>query len=189
MEENSILEDMRQQISLLKEKLESENIINDKLLRASMRQRLLTIRRSQAIEYTCALYVIIFGSLSFRMIGLDWWFIIATIVLMIGCMAVNFFMHRAFNRQDLYSDDLLSVAKTMKQLKHRYMQWTIVGIPAGLAWFGLLAFQMQQALAEEVVTIMITASAIGLVIGLIVGLYMTYRNRKACDDIIRQIED
>ena len=79
MDENITLEDMRQQINLLKEKLDKENIVNDKLLRASMRQRLGVIRRNQTIEYICALYVISFGSVYFRLIGCSWWFIGGTI--------------------------------------------------------------------------------------------------------------
>ena len=188
MEENNIIEDMRQQISLLKEKLENENIVNDTLLRSSMRQRLGTIRRSQVIEYLCALYVIVFVSVSFRMIGLDWWFIIVTIALMIVCMGMNFLIHREFNRQDLYSDDLLTVAKNMKQLKHRYIQYLYISFPIMLGWFALLVFQMKDNLAEEAFMFMTIGVCVGLLIGIAIGLYMTYKNRKACDDIIRQIE-
>lgn len=189
MEENTVLEDMRQQISLLKEKLENENIINDKLLRASMRQRLGIIRRNQVIEYVCALYVIIFGSISFRMIGFDWWFIIVTIALMIACMGINFYIHHNFNSQDLYSDDLLTVAKTMRQLKHRYIKYLYFGIPAIVVWLALLFFQMQSVLSEEAFIAMSIGTAVGVIIGAAIGLVMNLKVRKACDDIIRQIEN
>ena len=190
MEDNKMFEDMRQQIALLKEKLDKENIVNDKLLRASMQQRLGVIRRNQILEYVCALFVIVFGSLSFLHLGMSWWFVGTTIVLMILCMVINYFMHFDFNRQNLYSDDLLTVAKTMKQLKHRYIQYLFFGVPAIIIWLALLVYDLKNVLEDTRLWLgMVISAGIGAVIGACIGLAMTFRNRKACDDIIRQIED
>ncbi len=188
MDENITLEDMRQQINLLKEKLDKENIVNDKLLRASMRQRLGVIRRNQTIEYICALYVISFGSVYFRLIGCSWWFVGGTVVFMIGCMIMNYLMHKEFNKQNLYNDDLLSVAKTMRQLKQRYFDYLYVSAALGLLWFLWLLYEFYSLMDHEQFIFMAVACAVGLTIGLTIGIAMLIKNRRACDDIISQIE-
>lgn len=189
MEENIEFKELRQQINLLKSKLEKEEIVNEKLLRSSMRQRVSVIRRHQIIEYCCVLYVISFGSLTFYNMGCSLAFIIGTIALMLIIAMVNFFIHQNFNNQNWYGDDLLIVAKNMRQLKQNYIRYLFFGIPALIAWATWFAFELSKTTNAEMLKHMFIACGIGLIIGAIFGFIMFTKNLNACKDIINQIEE
>lgn len=188
MEEMNTLEEMRQQIALLKEKLDNEAIVSDKLLRNSMHQRLGVIRRQQVIEYCGGAYVILFGSFAFYRMGLSMWFIIGTALFMIAAMAVNYYEHREFNRQNLYNDDLLTVAQTMKQLKQRYVRHILWAIPVLLLWACFFGYNLLEVYDAEGACFMIGGMVVGLLVGAFIGVVMFRRSCRACDDIISQIK-
>ena len=59
MEDTNIqLDEMRQQIALLKAKLDKEAIVNDQLLRQSMRQKMGFINKSALIQYIAGFFTI-----------------------------------------------------------------------------------------------------------------------------------
>ena len=65
MDINNELEEMRSQIALLKEKLDNEKIVNDKILRNATKTKIRSLRINQIMEYVSALFVITFGSVVF----------------------------------------------------------------------------------------------------------------------------
>ena len=101
---------------------------------------------------------------------------------------MNYLMHKEFNKQNLYNDDLLSVAKTMRQLKQRYFDYLYVSAALGLLWFLWLLYEFYSLMDHEQFIFMAVACAVGLTIGLTIGIAMLIKNRRACDDIISQIE-
>ena len=54
---NNELEEMRQQMNILKEKLQKQNIVNDRVLRRSMRRNVLGISRRYTI--VCVLCILL----------------------------------------------------------------------------------------------------------------------------------
>ena len=63
------LQEMQAQMALLKQKLNNEEIINDRLLREVTRQRVRRLSRMVWIEGICALFVVTFGNYVFYGFG------------------------------------------------------------------------------------------------------------------------
>lgn len=185
MEENITLEEMRAQISLLKEKLDKESIVNDKLMRDAIRQKMGTIGLNAIIEYIAGLFVITCGNLVFYQLTHSWPFVIVTALYMIICMVATYYTHSKANKKDC-SGDLLTVAKKMKEIKNIYHQWLYFAIPSLVLWVLWLCWLIVQEneFAKEIITSML----VGLVIGAIIGLFSRHKVLNACDEVISQIE-
>lgn len=190
MDINIELEEMRQQVSLLKEKLDRQELVNDKMLRKTMKTKISSLKVQQYTEYFSALFVITIGSVIFKAMGCSWSFVIGTILYMSVCAVATFIMHRNLNRDDTANGDLLTVAKHAKKLKKDYHDWFYFAIPSiilWLAWFGYEQYQiyndMKMALGVFI------GALIGGAIGGTIGLLMHRKAKNTLNDIIEQIEE
>ena len=77
------LVEMREQMNLLKSKLDKQEIVNDRLLREVTSQRVRRLNRNVWQEGIACLFVITFGSYSFLQLGCSWWFVGFTIAYML----------------------------------------------------------------------------------------------------------
>ena len=139
--ETNELQDMREQMTLLKETLRQEQIVNDRLLRAAMRSKVESIHRKAWIVGACALYVLTAGLWSFHSMGLSWWLLGATAVLMIYSVTETLIIHRRMRTESVMTDDLRTVAYAAQRMKKDYMRSLRVGLTLAFAW--LLWFALE----------------------------------------------
>ena len=86
MNENFDLENMRQQMTTLKDKLNHQEIINDRLIRRSMRNEVNTIARRYYIIMAVGLLMLPYGYWCFvKLCGLSLFFWIGTSIFMLIC--------------------------------------------------------------------------------------------------------
>ena len=78
---NSELETMRAQIALLKDKLDKETIVSDKLLRDTMRHKARNINANAWISVAASIFVIFWALFYLPGEGFSWWFSGATILM------------------------------------------------------------------------------------------------------------
>ena len=194
MEDNvTTLEQMRSEYQTLKETLAKQEIINDRLMRETMKAKVRDIRNTPIIAGICAALVMISAPVIFHMnplVNASWWFIAATELLMAFCMCYDLIANRKVQKTDVSSCDLLTFAKSVKQLKERYRSWIKWGAPLGIAW---LAWLIAEALMHSSEPDLTVSLVIGLVIGFAIGGFLGYKlNRRVvrnCDEIIAQIEE
>jgi hypothetical protein len=186
---NSELETMRAQIALLKDKLDKETIVSEKLLRDTMRHKARTINNNAWISVVASIFVI-FWSLTFLPNeGFSWWFIAGTILMMLVCDFFTWKYHKDVNAKTM-SGDLLTVAKVMKQLRDNYKKWLKYSIAMIVVWFVWFAIEYCIQLSDwRVAVIMIIALLIGLAIGGFIGLKMHNAVIRNAEEIISQIEE
>lgn len=189
MEDTNIqLDEMRQQIALLKAKLDKEAIVNDQLLRQSMRQKMGYINKSALIQYIAGFFTIIFGSKVFFEITKSELFVAVTIVYMLICMFSTYYIHSNVRGNDV-NGDLLSVAKKMRKVRQQYNNWLYFAYPSMAAWLGWLIYlvmKVNDAIHGEVLIIgLLTGTAIGGIIGFL----MHKKVVDTCSEIIAQIEE
>ena len=119
---NSELETMRAQIALLKDKLDKETIVSEKLLRDTMRHKARTINNNAWVSVAASIFVIFWALAYLPSEGFSWWFITATILMMLVCDFFTWKYHKDVNTKTV-SGDLLTVAKVMKKLRDNYKKW------------------------------------------------------------------
>ncbi|MDO5447183.1 MAG: hypothetical protein Q4F34_05340 [Prevotellaceae bacterium] len=190
METNTELEKMRMQIALLNEKLNKEEIVTERMLRNTTKDKISSLRIYQWAEYLAALFVITFGSLVFKDLGCSDLFIIVTVIFMIVCAVATFMMHRKLNNADTANGDLYTVAQLARKLKKDYHDWLYFGIPMLILWLAYFSWELYKANSDQDYVIGIcTGAIIGAIIGGIIGLLMQRRAKSTLTDIINQIEE
>lgn len=193
--ETNELQEMKEQMALLKETLRQEQIVNDRLLREAMRGKVERIHRKAWVVGLCALYVCTFGIWSFHELGLSCWFLGATVAMMIYSVVKTVVMHRRLAANNVMTDDLRTVAHAAKRLKKDYIRSLYGGLVMVFFWFLWLALEIlfgQTIYAESSLLVrgtMLGLLFIGGVVGFIIGYRMHRRVLSLCDDIIRQVDE
>ena len=186
---NSELETMRAQIALLKEKLDKETIVSEKLLRDTMRHKARTINTNAWISVGASIFVIIWALAYIPKEGFSWWFAGATILMMLVCDFFTWKYHKDVNAKTM-SGDLLTVAKVMKQLRDNYRKWLKYSIAMIAVWFVWLSIEFCIQLDDwRIAVVVIIALLIGLAIGGFIGLKMHNSVIRNAEEIIQQIEE
>ena len=180
---------MRAQIALLKDKLDKETIVSEKLLRDTMRHKARTINNNAWISVVASIFVIFWALTFFPSEGFSWWFTGATILMMLVCNFFTWKYHKDVNAKTM-SGDLLTVAKVMKQLRDNYKKWLKYSIAMIAVWFVWFDIEYCIQLSDwRVAVIMIIALLIGLAIGGFIGLKMHNAVIRNAEEIISQIEE
>lgn len=176
------LEEMRNQISLLKDKLEGQKIINGRLLKESMKGRLRDINGAvwktlagciAAIALCCSLFI---------HWGMSAAFIVFTVAMLVFSASMTVFHHwQLMNGACLLKGNLVDVTKELLLLKKRYENWKRIAFPLIAAWLVWLAAECYMNLGDIALPF-----CTGTVAGSIIGGHFGFRaNRRT----IREIED
>ena len=115
------MNEMRQQMNILKKKLEQQEIVNEKLIRQSMRKNMRSINRRNFILTAIAILMVPYSYWVFyKMVGFSMAFWIGTSIFMLICAGANIWNYRNLNSSSLMSGDLLEARKrhTMAPLRH-----------------------------------------------------------------------
>lgn len=184
--------EMRSQIAILKEKLDKEHIVNEKLLRKSMSSGLTTINRTRLITLFCAAFCLVLYPIMGLVGDMSWGVVICTEILMIVCVIATEVMHAATNRINLATANLREVATTLAKLKKDYNWWLLYATPVIIVpWF--IYFMYDYSRVHEMSTLATVVATVFFAICGGVGLAIGYHYHKklvdACDEIIKQIEE
>ena len=180
---------MRQQMSTLKKKLDQQEIVNDHIIRQSMRKTANSIKTRyyaimaislMMIPYTYMVLVIRQG------ISLSFW--IATAVFMLVCCGATYYNSLNVNIPNAMGRNLIEVSHRMARAKKFDANWLFFGIPAVIIWLGWLTWEFYQ-LDAETARYMFYGIICGGIIGAICGFKMHFKTQRQYQDIIDQIED
>lgn len=194
MEENKdTLEQLRSEYNALKERLASQEIASDRLLRETMKSKVRGIHSLINVSEVCGIFVILASPFVFHynpVIRASWWFIAGTILLMGTCVVMDWIYSHKVREQDAAASDLLTFSKSAREVRNHYKSWTKWGFILGGLWAGwLIAEVFMHSEKPEMVLPMVIGLAVGMVAGAFVGLRMNARIVRNCDEIISEIEE
>ena len=185
-------DEMRDQITLLKQKLDRQEIVNDSLLREAMRGKMGAINWTKYKSYiSVALCIIFYPVMSWAGVFSNA-FVFATCAMMLFCAYGTYYVHRPVDRMDLMTDDLATVAKVMAKFRKQYNQWLFYVTPALLIpWLSWALYEYAWKNAPDGVSHWMLALPIliGAAIGGLIGYHWHCKAVDAADNIIRQIEE
>ncbi len=185
-------EEMRNQIALLKQKLDHQEIVNDHLLRETMRARVTAINKTKIFSFVCAAFCILLYPLLSMSGALGNAFVIATCVMMLFCSFATYYIHRPVDRMNLMTEDLATVAKVMAKFRRQYNQWLYYVTPSlFIPWLAWVVYEFAWKNAPDGMNhwLMALPLLVGAVIGLLIGYYMHRNTVNAAQKIIDQIEE
>lgn len=190
MEELNI-EEMRRQMDILRNKLEQQQIVSDRMVRRSMKKSVVNINKRYLLISTLCLLMIPYGYWAFvRLNGMSIGFWLVTSVLMLIVFGYTYWNGKALRNDQLLDGNLLDAYRTVAQAKKRDHDWLRYGIPLGLLWIAYFCYESFRL--SELLNDGLTRCYLGIIsglIGLAVGLKLHFRTQRNYREILEQIEE
>ena len=189
------LEQLREQMSIFKDKLNKQQIINDQLVRNTMKSKLSWIK-SFVWGEIIIIPIMLLGMAVFHAgTGLSWWLYGFLAIGLIADATGDFIINRIPKGQ-LLSGDLVETSKRLVKMKKQRTSWFIIGlifVTIWLVWFIVelvLKTDPGCALPDHnlVIAIMAIAVAVGGVIGGIVSWFIFRKMQRTNDEVIASID-
>ena len=166
------VDELRQQLALFKQRLNQQEIVNDRLLRHSMNARLNIFTKTSVIMDAIGLLFMPIILIALHAIGVPWYIGAFVLLMVIIELAYNISAHRHLQRLFTEGNDLLTVRRGLLRFKKTERLWMLIAVPLLILW--LLAFYWQQGVFSGELT---GAAASGLVtsaIGAFFGLLFCF---------------
>ena len=187
--ENFELEDMREQMSTLKKKLNQQEIVNEHLVRRSMKKEVNTItRRYNIVMVLSVLMVPYFYWVFVKLSGFSMAFWIGSSIFMLICGGATFYNTHKISDPDMMSHSLVKARKKVASAKKFDVDWLKFGIPAVILWFGWFTYEVYLQ-DNDLANGLFWGGCVGGVLGAIVGFKIHFKTQRQYQDIIDQIED
>lgn len=184
-------EELRNQYAILKEQLNNQEIVNDRLLRESMKLRRKDIQSTEKVVFGCVIICIFIYPLSYFMHLWSLPFTTVTCLIVIICAIATYFMHRPVEKLNFMNDDLATVARVMAKFKKQYNNWLHYVTPALLIpWVIWGCYEVGWSHASEGSNpwLLIIPIIVGSICGALVGYKYHRKAVNAAQDIIDDIE-
>ena len=182
---NNELELLRQQMNMLKEKLDAQEIINDKLFTKSMRKEMSWIKRYVYIQFALIPFVaLIWVGVKFTL-GLSWWNYAYLMLLCVFFVYIDYVINvKALSNADYHKNNLIETARKLAKMKRQRSIQMIVEILLLIIWLIWTFFEVNAAQS--------TATGIRQSLlqgGIIVAFVIFYKMQRTNDRLIEQIDD
>lgn len=181
------LNEMKEQIALLRNKLEKETIVNEKLIRASMRDKLKAVKRRSYI-----LCIVGIAAAALWKFGVSPYFnplfIDFTAFFLLFSAAYEVYCNRMLSAQNYIEGNLVDEARKLNRYKELARQWYWFSIPIVCVWSCWYLYESYTVHAEQSRFLFIWG-LIGGTIGGVIGWNIYRKGRKAIDEVIEQIEE
>ena len=184
------LEEMRQQLTTLKQKLNEQEIVNERLMRKSMKNTVNTINRRYYIIMILAVLMVPYGYWVFvKMTHFSVAFWIASSIFMLVCGAATFYNSRKISDPGLMSHSLVEARRKVASAKKFDANWQLIGIPLVILWLGWFFYEVYQQDNDMFANGLFWGGCFGGVIGAVIGIMVHFKTQRQYQAIIDQIED
>ena len=134
---NTELEEMRQQLGILKSKLDNQTLVNDKLIRQSMLNKMSFMKKYTWVSFLALLFIYyVYNDIRITF-NLSWWFYGATVIFMTFTVCFDAYINR-FNKEAFLNGDLIATSlqmQRMKKLRKRSLLYGIFFMTIWVSWF------------------------------------------------------
>lgn len=191
MEENALyeIEGMKQQIALLKKKLESQTIVSEQMLDKAIRTNLSKLNRRAWFTGIVGAVAIPYCWYVFFRMNLSTAFCVATAVFLLVCIVATWIQYRGLSAANLMQQDLLTVATKMQRLRKQHLDWLKFSIPTLVAWLAWFCIEIYTSIPEEHARPVIIGATVGAIVGSICGICFLCASLKTIRETLRQIDD
>lgn len=184
------LEQLKAQFATLQQQFDRQQIVNDKLMKSSIKQNLSFYKRYQWVEIIGYLVVAVLGLLCIRWTLNDLGMKLFWVSFCAACLVIEVLLYRKIQVKELENEDLLLLLERARTTKKLFSSYIIMGASVAIIiFFGFCISLLGKEhglpnLGWVLVVLGLLIAAIACY-GIIIVRYST----KPCDEIIRQIEN
>ena len=184
---DTTLLEMQQQLKQLKEKLDSQKIVNDRLLQKSCSNTVNRLRSKSNLPIVFGIAVILMSA-SFVNLGMSWAFVLFTDVMMLVCIVATILTNQHIPSMD---NDLVTAAEGIRKYKKIHAEWIKFALPVLAAWLGWLIWETVKnvGLTGMPFYSFLAGISVGIALGLILGFKLRREQLNAADELLAQLTE
>lgn len=193
---NNELELLRQQMNVLKEKLDAQEIVNDRLVAKSMRKEMSWIKKYIYVQFALIPFVALIWVGVKYILGLSWWNYSFLMLICVVSVYIDYVVNvKALSNADYHKNNLIETARKLVKMKRQRTIQMIVEILLLILWLIWTFLEVNSAqstatgLRQSLLQGGIIGGYIGGVIGIIVAFVIFYKMQRTNDRMIEQIDD
>lgn len=193
---NNELELLRQQMNVLKEKLDAQEIVNNRLVAKSMRKEMSWIKKYIYVQFALIPFVALIWVGIKYILGLSWWNYSFLMLMCVVFVYIDYVVNvKALSNADYHKNNLIETARKLVKMKRQRTIQMIVEILLLILWLIWTFLEVNSAqstatgLRQSLLQGGIIGGYIGGVIGIIVAFVIFYKMQRTNDRMIEQIDD
>lgn len=190
MNENMELEQMREQLALLREKLKQQEIVNENAVVKAIKMGVGSINRRGVVQVLIGMFSVPFCCYVFAGMGLTDDFVMGTGIMLTVCLCATVYAHFGLNLLSISRDNLIQVGLRTLRLRKIYKIWYYFAIPMLLVWGYFLYCELAMLITDaEQFKAMLLGLLLGGVIGGAIGVRMHFKTLREADDVLEHIRE
>lgn len=196
---NNDLELMREQMQMLREKLDKQEIINDKMLRQSVKKQMSWIKNFVYLEFLLVPFIALVWYGIKEVFDLSWWNYGILLIMCIIDVVLDYYVNvAALKTHNIENSNLTETMHKLYRMKQIRAKQFIIMITLCATWFtwtGIEMWQYTGSMAE--MDKMMQGAAYGGLGGLVIGIPIAFfvviriyrKMQRTNDELIHQIEE
>ncbi len=188
------LQQMRQQMTELKQQLDKQQIVNEQLLRQSMTSKMSWIKRYIWLEMALIPILLLILAPIHAMLGLSWWLYGFLAVMLVVDVAADWRINHV-DRNQLLTGNLVEASRRLTLMKKQRAWSFALGILGVIIWIVWFLYELQCASGMQSSDFLngfamggFFGGIIGGVIGLVVAIIIFYKMQRTNDEVLAQID-
>ena len=176
---------MRDQLAKLKDMLNSERMITERMMRRTMSEKANKLMRRSIFFIVIALLFVPYEIWAMDFLGFNPIYGYSAAVFLIIGAITEWQTCKGLRDEHFSRYTIVEIAETMVRYKRMNIRWLYFSIPFVLVWGGLLAYDILKA---ENLPVMI-GGAVGFAIGLAFGVHSLVKAQRTANEIINATRD
>ena len=188
-------EEMRQQLDILKNKLDNQTLINDKLIRQSMLNKMSFMKKYTWVSLLMLPYTYYFYYKFRDMFYISWWFYGFTLILLTFSVCLDAYINHV-NKKDFLNGDLIAASLQMQRMKKLRKKSILYASPLMTIWISWLFIELYNGSSAanggantSLFYGAMVGSGVGVIVGGAIGIWLYLRMQRISSDIISQIDE
>ena len=132
--EHTELNELREQIALLKDKLQRQQIISEQNIIAAAQKGISKLNKTGNIWGIFGIFAVVYCTFVFHRFGFSDGFVIGTAIFLAICAAVTIYAHWGIRSIDVTRGNLVDIASRLLKFRKIYGRWHFYTVPALLVW-------------------------------------------------------
>lgn len=188
--DNMELNEMREQISLLRDKLRQQEIVSEAAIMAAVKKGVKTLNRRGVGTILFGLFTVPFSCACFSQIGMSAGFIALTAIVLIISVLVTIYAHVGLGFINVANTNLVQVGLHTARLRKIYKSWHYFAVPLLLIWGYFFYREMTDLFGNtDMLVGMLAGALIGGLIGGSIGLWIHFRTLHEADEVLEHINE
>ena len=183
--DNQELDDMRDQLAKLKDMLNAERMITERMMRRTMSEKANKLMRRSIFFIVIALLFAPYEIWALDYLGLRPVYGYSAAVFLFIAAITEWQTCKGLRDEHFSRYTIMEIAETMIRYKRMNIRWLYFSIPFVMVWGGLLAYDISKM---ENLPVMI-GCAVGFVIGLAFGIHSLVKAQRTANEIISATRD